>query len=94
MSNFRKHKKQSRLLNDAYTTDTTYSLAVPPPPLPQAESQTQNETQFIPPFIPATSTANNLDGDLKRKATTSDQNNAKASKKIKISVGPAVDLGD
>ncbi|OCH86897.1 hypothetical protein OBBRIDRAFT_782465 [Obba rivulosa] len=59
-----------------------------------AESQTQEETQFaVPPL--ETSDPNKQSGttgELKRKIIEEDS--AKSSKKIKISVGPAVDLGD
>ena len=52
------------------------------------ESQTQPETQFVPD-----SQEESRPGDLKRKPAEvpSDEH---ASKKVKVSIGPAVDLGD
>ncbi|KAI0636628.1 HORMA-domain-containing protein [Trametes polyzona] len=49
-------------------------------------SQTQEETQYPDPDEQAS--------DLKRKASSAVQDKANARKKIKISLGPAVDLGD
>ncbi|EIW60264.1 uncharacterized protein TRAVEDRAFT_119861 [Trametes versicolor FP-101664 SS1] len=49
-------------------------------------SQTQEETQY-----PG---ADERINDLKRKTSSADQDGANARKKIKISLGPAVDLGD
>ncbi|OJT02518.1 hypothetical protein TRAPUB_6935 [Trametes pubescens] len=56
-------------------------------PLPVGlDSQTQEETQY-----PGT---DERVSDLKRKTSSADQDRSNARKKIKISLGPAVDLGD
>ena len=56
-------------------------------PLPGVpESQTQDETQFVMPRHPSE--------DLKRKSASSSTEVQSTKKKIKISIGPAVDLQD
>lgn len=63
-------------------------------PFNPIESQTQEETQLPLANLPANS-CDNADGILKRKTSkTSEGEMTRTSKKIKISVGPAVDLGD
>lgn len=57
------------------------------------DSQTQEETQLaVPPPGIGDRERNGSTDERKRKGTADDT--VKTSKKIKISVGPAVDLGD
>ena len=56
-------------------------------PAQEEESQTQDETQRLP-----TPTCAQMDPGTKRKNTPPEAD--RAAKKVKISVGPAVDLGD
>lgn len=59
-----------------------------PPPMPQIGSQTQLDTQLMLETQEETDPA-----DLKRK-TSASSDEASRKKKVKISIGPAVDLGD
>ena len=58
----------------------------------QVESQTQAETQLML----ETQEGEDVDpaGELKRKTTALSDEMARKAKKIKVSIGPAVDLGD
>lgn len=56
---------------------------------PQEGSQTQPETQFVPDSQDEASLS-----DMKRKSTNLSNGEERAFKKIKVSIGPAVDLGD
>jgi hypothetical protein len=62
------------------------STALVPPYPGIDESQTQDETQFNIPRRPTE--------DLKRKSASSSAEEQSTKKKIKISMGPAVDLQD
>ncbi|OBZ65788.1 hypothetical protein A0H81_14343, partial [Grifola frondosa] len=73
---------------DAEHNDVDYA------PGTQAESQTQEDPQTMQ-LAACHDTLRSADFGLKRKACgTSEQDMTKTGKKIKISIGPAVDLGD
>jgi hypothetical protein len=61
------------------------TVLVPPTPVVN-ESQTQDETQFVIPHRPTE--------DLKRKSNGCATEVQSNKKKVKISMGPAVDLQD
>ena len=71
-----------------------------PPLLPAPdlvnESQTQPDTQLAPVHRDGADVHVHCGNDLtaKRKTTSRDNMSRRPSKKIKISMGPAVDLGD
>ena len=61
------------------------------PPMSRSGSQTQAETQ-----VPLEVGAEDFDKDanLKRKTTALSEEASRKAKKVKVSIGPAVDLGD
>ena len=74
--------------SDSQPTNNGSQDAILPADSPiQEESQTQHETQRLP-----TPTCTQMDSAAKRKNTPPEVD--RATKKVKISVGPAVDLGD
>jgi hypothetical protein len=76
---------QSSSVNAQDSSTPTPSTIVVPATPDVEESQTQDETQFIP-LYPAQ--------NLKRKSSSSGTEMQLNKKKIKISMGPAVDLQD
>ncbi|KAI0664727.1 HORMA domain-containing protein [Cubamyces menziesii] len=86
LSDLKPERKSRRKKNNAINDIETARSEALSRRVVHLESQTQDEGQHPEPGDPQ--------GDLKRKASGGSQDATNARKKIKISLGPAVDLGD
>ncbi|KAI0333593.1 HORMA-domain-containing protein [Cubamyces sp. BRFM 1775] len=86
LSDLKPERKSRRKKNNAINDTETERSEALSRRLAHLESQTGQEGQHPEP--------DDLQGDLKRKASGGSEDAANARKKIKISLGPAVDLGD